>query len=349
MAGNPHHVDDFLERRMKETKGEKDVYVIKQRSLWEAKFPDYDGDFFYFDYGRMKIVEEIERDRKTVLKIPIMYLNDFESAPELSTRNLAGISLESISRFISNVDRIDDMFVDSGRKNLVEVKDDSTAIFDKKFKPVNDGVHAVHVDIGVTGDAAGIALGHVSGVDKGNYVFRIDCLIRLKGSESNPNILEEIRGIIYQLTQMGFNIGPVSLDGYQSTDFIQIMNRKGYDAYILSVDRAMTCYINMRQALYEGRINCPYHDYLAHELKTLENVNDKKVDHPVKGSKDMADALCGVLNSLIEKVPIESVVSDSDSQSKETPVKEDKKVKVRTPEEVYNSMFDNFEGTGEGA
>lgn len=342
MAGNPHHVDDFLERRLKEAKGDKEIYMVRQRSLWEAKMPDYDGDWFYFNYDKMKVVDEIERDKQHVLRIPVVFQKEFEISPEKSTRNLAGIALESISRFITNVDKVDDMFVNSGRRNPVEILEDGTVKFDKKFGPVNDGLHAVHVDIGVTDNACGIALGHVSDFEKGNPIFYIDCLIRLKGSKTNPNILDDIRSIIYQLSKLGFNIGPVSLDGYQSTDFIQIMNRKGYDAYLLSVDLKMTPYINMRQALYEERINCPVHDFLEHELKTLENINDKKIDHPLKGSKDMSDALCGTINSLIEKVPIESVSSDAESNKKAAKVEEEEKV-TRTASEIYESKMREME------
>jgi hypothetical protein len=349
MAGNPHHVDDFLERRLKEAKDDKEIYIVKQRSLWEAKMPHYDGDWFYFDYGKMKIVDEAERDKENVLKIPITFQNEFETSPEASTRNIAGISLESISRFITNIDKIDEMFIKSGRKNLAEVMEDGTVKFAKNFKPVNNGVHAVHVDIGVTGDPCGIALGHISDFYKGNPTFFVDCLIGLKGSKSNPNILEDIRGIIYQLSQLGFNIGPVSLDGYQSTDFIQIMNRKGYDSYLLSVDRNMTPYINMRQALYEGRINCPFHDVLKYELKTLENVNDKKVDHPLKGTKDVSDALCGMINSLIEKVPIESITSDRKFKKKSIVEAKEKEKKARTPDEIFDDMISDAEkGTENG-
>jgi hypothetical protein len=345
MAGNPHHVDDFLERRIKDAQDEKDVYVIKQRSLWDAKMPDYDGDWFYFDYGRMKVVDEVERDKENVLRIPVMYQPEFESQPELSTRNLAGVSLESISRFIGNVDKIEEMFVRSARKNPVKVEEDGTVTFDKDFKPRNTGVHAVHVDIGLTNDACAISLGHIRGMEKSNPLFFLDCIVRLQGSQSNPTILEDVRKIIFRFTDLGFNIGPVSYDGYQSTDSIQILNRMGYKAYCLSVDVKMTCYINFRQALYEGRIDCPFHDFFRHELRTLENVNNKKVDHPLKGSKDVADSACGVINSLIEKVPIESIVCDSNAKKK-VAIVEDGTSKVRTPEEIFNEKFDAFSKGG---
>jgi hypothetical protein len=345
-AGNPHHVDDFLERLIKAAEGKKDAYVVKNRSVWEAKYPDYDGDWFYFDYGRMKFVDETEFGKECVLKIPITYEEEFTSDPELSVRNLAGISLESISRFISNVDKIDEMFVTSGRKNPVEVLSDGTVKFDRGFGPINRGVHAVHIDTGITGDACGIALGHVSDVEKGNYLFYVDCLIRLKGSKSNPNILEDIRSLVYQLSKMGFNIGLVSLDGYQSTDFVQIMKRKGYDASILSVDKSIGPYIDMRQALYEGRIDCPFHDFLKYELRTIENINNKKVNHPINGSKDISDALTGVLSALIANVPVESISSDKRAAKNPSILGEKEEKKVRTPEEVFNDMLSGLEEEG---
>lgn len=343
MAGNPHHVEDFLENRIRDAKDQKDIYIINNRSIWEAKMPDYEGDWFYFDYGKMKEVDEVERGKQNVIRVPAPYYDEFKNAPEMSVRNLAGISLEAISRFYSNVEKIDDMFINSGRLNPVKEINGVEVTFEKWFKPKNKGFHAVHVDIGLTNDALGLGLGHINDYQRGLPFFYTDCILRLKGSQTEPNILADVRKIIYQLTDLGFNIKYVSLDGYQSTDFIQILNRKGYEAYQLSVDKKMGPYINLRQATYEERLNCHHEDHLKHELKTLENVNNKKVDHPLKGSKDMADALCGVVTSLIEKVPVESIMSDSDSSNQRgTSGKGSKEIKVRTPEEIFEDRLNEI-------
>lgn len=364
LAGNPHHVSDFLEIRLKEAEEQRDVYIVKQRSIWEAKMSDYDGDWFYFDYSKMKEVDEVEFGKTTVIKVPIIYYDEFKNAPEMSIRNLAGISLESISRFFSNIDTIQDMFVNSGRKNPVEdiitvtelerpedlpsetnravVK--TKVVFAKWFKPVNKGVHALHIDIGINNNALGLALGHVCDYEKGLQQFWIDCVIRLKGSQSNPNILADVRDIVYQLSNMGFNINYVSLDGYQSTDTLQILIRRGYDAFYLSIDKQMAPYINFRQSIYESRVNCPFDSFLKYELETLENVNDKKVDHPFKGSKDVADATCGVIDTLIEKVRVESI--EPNNYNKVELDDSEEKKEVRTADEVFDSFINEFGGEG---
>jgi hypothetical protein len=369
MAGNPRHVDDFLERRLRDTEGEKGIYVVKHRSIWEARMPDYAGDWFYYDYLRMKEVDEVESIKDSVIRIPITYYNDFKTAPELSIRNLAGISLESISRFFSNIDRIQEMFETSGRKSPVKeiikvselerpedlpsntnrVVEKTKVVFHDWFKPVNKGAHTVHIDIGVTNDALGFSLTHVCGYDLGRMDFYVDCLIRLKGSQSNPNILSDVRDIVYQLSRMGFNIKFITLDGYQSTDTIQILNRRGYDTSYLSIDKQMAPYINLRQAIYEARVNCHFDPVLKHELQSLENINDKKVDHPIKGSKDLADSLCGAIHTLIEKVKVESIMSDNYTGVSET-INAKTEKKVRSPDEVFDGFFSTrTEGEGDYA
>lgn len=360
MAGNPHHVSDFLEVRLKDAESHKDIYIVKQRSIWEARMSDYNGDWFYFDYLKMKEVDEVEFGKQSVIKIPIVYYDDFNNAPEMSVRNLAGISLESISRFFTNIDKIQDMFVQSGRKNPVkevitvtelERPEDKSSennravektkvIFEDWFKPVNKGVHVIHIDIGVNNDALGLVLGHVCGYEKGLQQFWVDCVIRLKGSQTKPNILSDVREIIYQLSSLGFNIKFVTLDGYQSTDFLQILTRRGYDAAYLSVDAQMAPYINLRQGIYEERVNCPFDSFLKYELETLENINDKKVNHPFKGSKDISDAMCGVIHTLIEKVKVESIMSNNYMNKVESEEKEEKE--VRTASEVFDSFVKNF-------
>jgi hypothetical protein len=360
MAGNPHHVSDFLEVRLKDAEDSKDIYIVKQRSIWEAKMSDYDGDWFYFDYFKMKEVDEVEFGKIPVIKIPIIFYDEFKNAPETSVRNLAGISLESISRFFTNIDKIQDMFVQSGRKNPVKevitvtelerpedkpsennrAVEKTKVVFYDWFKPVNKGVHAVHIDIGVNNDALGLVLGHVCGYEKGLQQFWVDCVIRLKGSQTKPNILSDVREIIYQLSSLGCNIKFVTLDGYQSTDFLQILTRRGYDAVYLSVDAQMAPYINLRQGIYEERVNCPFDSFLKYELETLENISDKKVNHPFKGSKDISDSMCGVIHTLIEKVKVESIMSNNYMNKVESEEKEEKE--ARTASEVFDSFVENF-------
>jgi hypothetical protein len=69
-------------------------------------------------------------------------------------------------------------------------------------------------------------------------------------------------------------------------------------------------YEDLREAIYDGRIEFPpYVTYInkgdnnavqiaVQELLQLQH-DGKKIDHPVKGSKDVADAMAGVTSTLL--------------------------------------------------
>jgi hypothetical protein len=55
----------------------------------------------------------------------------------------------------------------------------------------------------------------------------------------------------------------------------------------------------LKNALYDNRVFLPRHDKLLNELKTLEkDAKTGKIDHPSTSSKDIADALAGVVYGL---------------------------------------------------
>ncbi len=55
----------------------------------------------------------------------------------------------------------------------------------------------------------------------------------------------------------------------------------------------------LKTALYDGRVEIPAHDALLGELLALErDARTGRVDHPPHGSKDLADALAGVVYGL---------------------------------------------------
>ena len=55
-------------------------------------------------------------------------------------------------------------------------------------------------------------------------------------------------------------------------------------------------YDGTKQALYDGRVKSPKHDKALRELCSLEfNSKKLKIDHPPAGSKDVCDAMAGVI------------------------------------------------------
>jgi hypothetical protein len=68
---------------------------------------------------------------------------------------------------------------------------------------------------------------------------------------------------------------------------------------VQSVDRKSAPYEITKMALYDGRVEIPEHPKLLKELISLEkDAQTGKIDHPMNGSKDIADGLAGVVYGL---------------------------------------------------
>jgi hypothetical protein len=93
----------------------------------------------------------------------------------------------------------------------------------------------------------------------------------------------------------------VTADSFQSASLLQRMRRirnyagKRIRAGLLSVDRTLAPYSEVKQALRDGRLLYPDVDKVKQELRELMlDERRLKVDHPPKGSKDLSDCVAGV-------------------------------------------------------
>lgn len=329
LAGSPMYPDDFLERKIKEAakdeeqiKDKKQHSFIARRSQWQSKMPDWKGPVFWFHVADSRVFDTRERMNKykkkivskaarkgetnveaverhfdnNIIEIPIPYYDDFKKNPEGSKRDLAGLPSETIQPFFENPDIIEE------RCNFSRSVpyDDITGEFKEWFGPISNSWHAVHIDLGINGDACGIALGHNEGVNEtGNIDHFVDCIVRLQGTKENPIQIESVRELIYTWTKMGFMIGLITLDGFQSVDTMQLLAKKGYIAEYQSVDRDTKSYGEMKTAIYEDRLDYYNHDVFISEAKKVEKVKNK-IDHPKSGSKDCSDAVAGLVANLVK-------------------------------------------------
>lgn len=88
---------------------------------------------------------------------------------------------------------------------------------------------------------------------------------------------------------------------HNSFDIQQELREVGIRSETLSV--AKKHYEDLAMLVYEDRVALPHLDLLLQELTELKVVNDKKVDHPRKGSKDLSDAMCGAVFNAISRTP----------------------------------------------
>lgn len=200
--------------------------------------------------------------------------------------------------------------------------------FARDFYPVKGAIYAMHGDLAITGDRAGIAMAHVTRHmeketavedDDGAVHFMVETRPLVKvdfvaswTSDSAASPPREIqirwaRQLAFELIRRGFNIKRFSFDAFQSFDSMQILESKGIETEKVSTDVSEDPWRNLRDLMYEGRLAIPKPPVgdgvswlLRDELLSLSKMPNGRVDHPADGSKDEADALaCSVLGAII--------------------------------------------------
>lgn len=330
VIGQMKKATGFAHRKYEEMLKDPDAHVIRL-TIWESfgwdhyKKPDGRRDSFWYDINRHEIIPSeavgLLKDSKTLMEIPTLYRKDFLNNPEKALKDLAGIPPAVGNPFISLTYKISECVEKwQERYELIGSPVDKSCTHPqlaKWFKALDSRKRAIHIDLAYSaeGDALGLAMGHVEaiedfeGEEKPYIVF--DLLYRLKASAGNEIFLADIRRLVYHLKDdLNFRIGKVTMDGFQSTDSLQQFRKRRIRADYLSIDRSTLPYEDLREAIYDGRIEFPPYitefdrsgvrtgEIAVKELMELID-NGKKVDHPEGGSKDVADCMAGVVTALM--------------------------------------------------
>lgn len=343
--------DDFMDRRQREVREFKEQNVhIFRRKQYEVQ-PKYQDP----ELKKFRLLVGNDRYHTRVLKetdvegvdfpsggqielIPMGYLTDFMRDPEGSLRDVVGISTDTISAFIAQRHKIVDAIVEGsaiGLRHWVDRPDADLAEgmpqwLEGSLPPKNQrkAPRWAHVDLSAVKDRCGIAiirpLGMMNVIDpKTNLVetqpkFAIESVITLKPSEINPVDIGEIRRWLMQLIAFhGVNIVEVSFDGWQSQESRTTLRQSGVMTRLISMDKTIEPYEYLRRSLYEDRVAMVDHEIARVELANLEYHQDKdKVDHPPKGSKDAADAICGAIYACATSRNLRAMTGFKDAQGR---------------------------------
>jgi hypothetical protein len=188
--------------------------------------------------------------------------------------------------------------------------------FDRNRLIVNPEMpRALHCDLALNskgGDALGISVGHICGFkekrefipQKGDYIIikepiiYIDFMLRVI-SEKTQIDLSKIRDFIISLSRTGMVFSHVTFDQALSGQILQDLMKEGFPASKISVDRDDTPYTTLMYTINENRLRMYRYEWFIREVTNLfHDRKNRKVDHPAGGSKDVADAVCGVVHNL---------------------------------------------------
>lgn len=320
LVSSRRYPGQFTDIKEQEAKTDPAIYVYDRRS-WEVRpAGSYSGRTFRVFVGSGTRNPSIMDDDETipggagdrVIEVPVEYKRDFEADLMAAIRDIAGLSTYARHPFIMDVEAVDDCF---GRvksvlyADLVDFETTKLSIYPRRIVSP-DKLRFAHVDLARVSDSAGVAVAHVvkfvrvaRGEDVGYEVLPVvalDLVLEVRPPPAGEINFAKIRALFYKLRDLGMNLKWITYDSYQSTDSIQILRQKGFSTGEQSVDRTTKPYDVLKQAIYDRRLLAPEHAKAHDELLRLErDARMGKIDHPVRGSKDCADAIAGAVFGLV--------------------------------------------------
>ena len=267
---------------------------------------------------------------------------------------------DSLSRFACMPPEAVDAFFKSREK--IEKAFSNTALavdefgrLEPWFKADPNKDYFIHVDLAQKHDHCAVAISHVKNwvnvkvtdvFSQAAPVVEVDAVRYWTPTTDKSVDFTEVKDYIIGLRSAGFNIRMCTFDRWNSHDMMQQLKAYGINTETLSVSKRH--YEDMAMIVLEERLSGPHIPLLIDELLQLKIMRDK-VDHPRKGSKDLADAVCGSIynaisrskNDSIEEIEVHTYDPYSWDREEETAVRSNV---IRAPkmpqhlEDVLNGM-----------
>jgi hypothetical protein len=305
----PRYVGDFISKRYEDVIFEKETVLRSHDFVLNPALPDdQEGNRFAVEWDEDHIISYkvpgiFAVKRPTWEVNPTRSIEDFKLAfytdPGDALMRFACMPNHSSDSFFKQKDKVEKSM--SLRNPL-----DQFRRFDPSFVPEKDKTYYVHADLAQKHDKCAVAVSHVEKwveVQSFNNYKQIvpfivcDVIAWWEPKKEGPVDLSEVKNWIINLRRMGFNLGLVTFDRWQSFDIQQELKTVGIKTETLSV--AKKHYEDLAMLIYEERLALPHIPLLFEEMSELRIVSDKKVDHPRKKSKDLADAMCGSVYNAI--------------------------------------------------
>ena len=309
----PRYPGDFISQKYDDVIAEKEVINYTHKFIMNPDLPeDADGNTLEINWDEDTIISYkypgvFALKRPTWIVNPTRQIDDFKLAfyTDLgdAMQRFACVPTYSSDAFFKQIEKV---------RSCMTLRNplDNHRRFDETFKPDPDKVYYIHADLAQKHDKCAVAIAHV---DKWvniqvikDYaqvapVVVVDAVAWWEPKVEGPVNLSEVKQWIQNLRRLGFNIGMVSFDRWQSFDIQNELKQVGMRTETVSV--AKKHYEDMAMLVYEERVAMPAIDLLFEELTELKIMKNNRVDHPRKSSKDLADAVCGAIFGAISHTP----------------------------------------------
>jgi len=309
----PRFPGDFISQRYDAVIAEKDVVVKTHKFVMNPDLPeDAEGNSLEIEWEEDSIISYkypgmFALKRPTWVVNPTRKVDDFKLAFYTdmgdAMQRFACVPTFTSDRFFKQTDKV---------RQAMSIRNpiDSFRRFEETFQPDPDKIYYVHADLAQRHDKCAVAISHVEkwvniqvikDYEQIAPVVVVDAVAWWEARAEGPVTLSAVKQWIQNLRRLGFNIGMVSFDRWQSFDIQNELKAVGMRTDTVSV--AKKHYEDMAMLIYEDRLVMPAIDLLFEELSELKIMKGNRVDHPRKSSKDLADAVCGSIYGAISHTP----------------------------------------------
>lgn len=341
-SSSTRYKGDFTDKRKAfvEKNHAKNVYIYNKRQYHVAPADRYSGETFRLIIGNdvyhdTRVLEEGETPPTGawIEEVPIEYMQDFISKPYDTLRDVLGISHNALSPFIKIRHKVYECVEEGKEIGIASILVKDHVILGEHGMPqVKQGTYCtnpsrpryVHIDLSRNGDRCGVAMvrfegmleiGRIGGIKELLPVGIVEMACTITPDANNEIDIAEVRAFVQHLKRKyGYPIKAVTYDGFDSRESIQAWRKDGMKSAMVSVDRSSAPYKQVRDAFNDKRLILPDDDVLVTEFLELEYDEDKdKVDHPVMGTKDCADAVTAAYHTMLERRSTWSATASDDA------------------------------------
>jgi len=307
----PRFKNDPIQKRYDSVIAEKETLVRTHKFKMDEELPDgTEGNEFEVQWEEDHIKSYLI-PKVYALKRPTWEVNPTRSIDDFKTAFYKN-SLDALGRFACMPPEMVDAFFKSREKiekafNKGHFAIDQFGRLEDWFIPDPDKEYFIHVDLAQKHDHCAVAMAHVSKwvnvkvtdtYSQPAPIVEVDAVRYWTPTPDKSVDFTEVKDYILSLRTRGFKIRICTFDRWNSHDMMQQLKQYGINTEILSV--AKKHYDDMAMVVLEERLSGPAIPLLVDELLQLKIMRDK-VDHPRKGSKDLADAVCGSIYNSISR------------------------------------------------
>jgi hypothetical protein len=311
----PRYRNDYIQERYNAVIASKEV-VMRQHTFKldeELEGDDDTAENYFTVEWEEDIIEAYKFPKVFALRRPTWEINptrsindfkiSFYTKPTDALSRFACMPPDAVDALFRSKEKIEACF------NQVNIAVDQEGRFAESFQPDKEKQYYIHVDLAQKHDHCAVSLSHVEKWVKVNSfndkdvvspIVVVDAVRWWTPTAEKTVDFKEVKAYILSLRERGFNIKLVTFDRWNSLDIMNELIAVGMKSETLSV--AKKHYDDMVLLVAEERIVGPAISLLTEELLQLRIIRDK-VDHPRKGSKDLADAVCGSIYNAIARTP----------------------------------------------